>query len=44
MIFVDENISMRELECAIKDIKKATDKRGLISEYPKALKHGSRED
>ena len=41
-----EHISMTELENAIKDMKekKATDERGLIEEYLKALKDGSKEE
>ena len=46
MICGGEDIYMRDLECAIKDMKegKATDENCLISEYPNALKDGSREE
>ena len=46
MKFGGKHISMKKLVCAIKDIKekKATDERGLIAEYLKALKDVSREE
>ena len=46
MKFGGDYISMKELECAIKDMKekKATDESGLIAEYLKTLKDASREE
>ena len=46
MKYGGEHISMTELENAIKDMKekKATDESGLIAEYLKALKDGSKEE
>ena len=46
MKYGGEHISMTELENAITDMKekKATDESGLIAEYLKALKDGSKEE